>query len=310
MYLHALYRGHSQFNQLRQFLLDTYQHYDALRNWEPRRLEGTAFHNAPHELASVEAHMSNTWVIWYDSNNHIIGALFNESSEHFYPQLHPMHLDVIPQMLDYLVLHHTTTSNVWCHADNHLLAGALTATGFTPTADYQNQKRLHLPTTQLVMPAIPSGYRIATMSTDIATTDQMGQLLNSAFRRNIHSGAEYRTFQQMAPSYRAEFDTVIYDSNAMLVANAALTVHHDESFAVVEPVATHPDHQRRGLARAVIMHGLIRAQQIGIRTAWIEAWHSNEAANQTYNQIGFVDVSQQRCWQRNPSAVHDQSHGQ
>jgi ribosomal protein S18 acetylase RimI-like enzyme len=192
--------------------------------------------------------------------------------------------------------------DVWCHNDNDILASALTTGGFSPTADYQNQKRLDLTTAQLVMPSLPAEYRIRTMGTDLTVTDQMGQLLNSTFRRNIHSGAEYRTFQQLAPSYRAEFDTVIYDSHGTLVATAGLTIHETQSFAVVEPVATHPAHQRRGLARAALTHGLIHAQHIGIQTAWIEAWHSNSAANHAYNHVGFVDVTQHQRWQRNTTS--------
>jgi GNAT superfamily N-acetyltransferase len=297
-YQQSYYRGHTQFNELRQFLLDTYQYYDALRNWEPRRLEGTAFHNAPHELASVETQMCNTWVIWYNTDNQIIGALFSEYLGGFFPQLHPKHFDVIPLMLNHLAHHASPSIDVWCHTDNQLLSDALVAANFSPTVDYQCQKRLNLTSARLAEPSLPDGYHINTMTTDQPTTDQMGQLLNSAFHRSFHSGAEYRTFQQMAPSYRTEFDTVIYDAHGTLVANAGITVHEAQSFAVVEPVATHPHHQRRGLARAAIIHGLIRAQQLGIHTAWIEAWHSNIAANHTYNQVGFVDVSNQQCWRR------------
>jgi ribosomal protein S18 acetylase RimI-like enzyme len=297
-YRQSAYRGHSQFGQLRQFLLDTYQQFNTLRNWEPRRLEGTAFHNHPDELANVERTMRNSWVLWHNTDDQIVGALFSEYVGGFYPQLHPSHLDLIPQMLGHLTQHPGPSVDMWCHDNTPILAEALTAAGFSPTADYQNQKRLDLAVVQLVLPSLPSGYRIDTMSTDDAATDQMGHLLNSAFRRNIHSGAEYRTFQQLAPSYRTAFDTVIYDAHGTLVANAGITVHTEQSFAVVEPVATHPDHHRRGLARAAITHGLICAQRIGICTAWIEAWHSNVAANHTYNQVGFVDVSHQRCWRR------------
>lgn len=297
-YTFSAYRGHTQLVELRQFLIETYQHTDTLRNWEPRRLEGTAFHNAPSALATVEQRMCTEWVVWHDTNHHIVGALFSEYPNGFYPQLHPQHLDVIPLMMDYLRHNRAPSIDVWCHADNALLAHALSNAGFVQTADFQTQKRMDLTTHQLHLPPIPAGYRLTTMTTDTYATDQMGVLLNNAFRRTIHSGAEYRTFQQMAPSYRREYDTVIYDQHGTLVANAGITVHLDASFAVIEPVATHTDHQRRGLARAAIIAGLIRAQRAGIHTAWIEAWHANSAANHTYNHVGFVDVSQQYCWRR------------
>lgn len=298
-YTQSHYRGHAQFNELRQFLLDTYQQYDAVYNWEPRRLEGTAFHNAPAELASVEARMQADWVLWHDNNHRLVGALFSEYPGGFYPQIHPAHRDLIPHMVSYLAHSAFASVDIWCHSDNHLLADTLTSAGFNPTGDYQSLKRLNLATMNFAQPPLPDGYRLETMTTDIQATEQMGQLLNCAFGRDFHSGAEYRTFQQMAPSYRTEFDTVVYDEHHTLVATAGITVHHHLSFAVVEPVATHPNHQRRGLAHAAIVRGLVHAQQVGIRTAWIEAWHSNLAANHTYNQIGFVDVSRQSCWRRN-----------
>ena len=297
-YTQSHYRGHTQFNELRQFLLDTYQQFTALRNWEPRRLEGTAFHNAPTELVSVEAQMQADWVLWHDANHRLCGALFSEYPGGFYPQIHPAHLDLIPHMVAHVSHSRFASVDVWCHADNSLLAHTLSHAGFTQTTDYQNQKRLDLTTAHLVLPQIPDGYRIATMTMDTHATDQIGSLLNRAFGRNIHSGAEYRTFQRMAPSYQSEFDIVVYDQFNDIVANAGVTVHHQPSFAVVEPVATHPDHQRQGLAQAAIVSGLIRAQHAGIHTAWIEAWYSNAAANHTYNQVGFVDVSHQYCWRR------------
>lgn len=301
-YTQSHYRGHTQLNELRQFLLDTYEQYNALHNWEPRRLEGTAFHNAPTELASVEAQMQSDWVLWHDANHQLVGALFSEYPGGFYPQIHPAHLDLIPHMVDYAFHSRFASVDVWCHSDNSLLAQTLSHAGFNHTTDYQNQKRLDLTTTHFRLPQLPAGYRITTMTTDTHATDQMGQLLNQAFGRDFHSGAEYRTFQQMAPSYRTEFDIVIYDQHDALVATAGVTVHHQPSFAVVEPVATHPAHQHRGLARAAIISGLIRAQQAGIHTAWIEAWHSNAAANHTYNQVGFADVSRQSCWRRSTVA--------
>lgn len=299
-YTQSHYRGHAQLAELRQFLLDTYQQYDALRNWEPRRLEGSAFHHAPAELASVETQMQSDWILWHDTNHRLVGALCSEYPGGFFPQIHPAHLDLIPHMVDYAVHSRFASASVdvWCHADNSLLAHTLSHAGFHQTTDYQNQKRLDLTTTHIAPPQIPVGYRIATMTTDTHATDQMGQLLNAAFGRDFHSGAEYRTFQQMAPSYRTEFDIVVYDQHDTLVATAGITVHPQQSCAVVEPVATHPAHQQRGLARAAIISGLMRAQQVGIRTAWIEAWHSNVAANHTYNRVGFVDVSRQYCWRR------------
>lgn len=308
-YSQSPYAGHHQFAEFHRFLLETYALYGTIRNWEPRRLEGNAFHNTLEQLQLVEQHMRHTWVIWRNAQNHIVGALCYEDDGACYPQIHPHYLTVIPLMIDYIT--HTPTStpiSVWCHNNDQPLMHALTNAGFAPTSDYANQKRLDLIHTDLPEPVLPPGYRLATMSTDTNTTNQLADLLNSAFHRTFHSGAEYRTFQRMAPSYRTEFDMVIYDQHNHLVANVGLTVHPHQSCVVVEPVATHPDHQRRGLARAALIAGLRRAQHLGIQTAWVAAWHSNFAANHTYNAVGFVDVSQHQRWQPSQPHIHTAPH--
>ncbi len=54
-----------------------------------------------------------------------------------------------------------------------------------------------------------------------------------------------------------------------------------------EPVATHPDFQRRGLAKAVMAEGLRRLQAGGMRRAILGTDPSNEPAKALYRALGF-----------------------
>ncbi len=58
-----------------------------------------------------------------------------------------------------------------------------------------------------------------------------------------------------------------------------------------EPVGTHPDFQRLGLGKAVMLEGLRRMQASGMQTAIVGAESDNLAAQGLYRSIGFQAVN-------------------
>jgi ribosomal protein S18 acetylase RimI-like enzyme len=61
-------------------------------------------------------------------------------------------------------------------------------------------------------------------------------------------------------------------------------------------VGTHPDHQRRGLGKAVMAEGLRRAQRLGATLASVSSY--SPAAHALYASAGFTDVELSEPWQR------------
>src|SRR5204863_606089 len=55
-----------------------------------------------------------------------------------------------------------------------------------------------------------------------------------------------------------------------------------------EPVGTHRDFRGRGLARAMMLHGLERMRSLGMEAATVEYDASNVPARNLYAGIGFV----------------------
>lgn len=55
-------------------------------------------------------------------------------------------------------------------------------------------------------------------------------------------------------------------------------------------VATHPDHRRRGHARALLEEALVFARAEGIGVVTLELRRTNEAARGLYDALGFVPI--------------------
>lgn len=300
---HRPYANDSDFMAIRQFLLDTYVLWGRPHNWEPRRWEGSIYHRDDATRAAYRLRLPELVHIWHDEEGHIVGTTLHESDGNVFLQIHPEYRHIEAEMLDWSEVHLAKTEEdglrwieVWAYADDDFRMELLRSRGYVQTEDHENLRRRPM---SLAVPDVelPAGYTVRSMRHHPDDWQQFASLLNTAFRRDFHNAEEIRNFQS-SPSYRAEFDIVVEALDGTLVANAGFTVHEHESFAIVEPVCTHPDHQQKGLARAAIAEGLRRVRALGIRTAFIGAWHSNIAANTTYDRMGFTDPVGLYIWRR------------
>lgn len=298
-YMHMPYPGHQLLPQLRTFLLDTYMRYGRLRNWEPRRLLGHVYHRHPAEAGTTLAHLQADWHIWYDANQEIVGAVLCEDAAHQYIQTHPDHHVLVAEMVAWVTSQGAAhPPSIWCHDDDVHLQQLLVARGYQQEPAHMLQKYCDLRQQHFVPSPLPTGYRIGTMDRTARRGAQMAALLNQAFGRTTHSAAEYANFQQLMPDYRETSDWIVLSPTDDVVCSVGMTWYPEAQLVIIEPVATHPAHQGRGLARTAITHGLHVAQQAGLMDAWVEAWHANAVADHTYTRAGCQTVARHYCWQK------------
>ena len=63
-----------------------------------------------------------------------------------------------------------------------------------------------------------------------------------------------------------------------------------------EPVGTVPEHQRKGLAKALMTEGLKRLKQLGAVMAYVSSY--GKAAHATYESVGFTEYDRSELWER------------
>jgi predicted N-acetyltransferase YhbS len=122
----------------------------------------------------------------------------------------------------------------------------------------------------------------------------MASLLNAAFGRTIHSGAEYRTFVSRSPSFRHDLNLVAEAPDGSFAAHVGVTYDEANRHGIFEPVCTHPDHRRNGLAQALMFEGLRRLRAAGAATAQVETGDMGPAA--LYVTCGFGEEYRGDVW--------------
>jgi ribosomal protein S18 acetylase RimI-like enzyme len=144
-------------------------------------------------------------------------------------------------------------------------------------------------------PALPAGFLIRP-SRGAEEAEAWVRLHRAAF------GTQYMTVEERlamisGEGYDPELDLAAAAPGGELAAYCVCSINRGLGGRVgyTDPVATHPDYQRRGLARALLLHGLRLLQERGVEEAWMGTSSENVGMLHTAQGVGF-EVQSERLW--------------
>ena len=110
--------------------------------------------------------------------------------------------------------------------------------------------------------------------------------------------SRYQRFMR-SPGYSPDLNLMIVTPDGRCASFCNCWLDPVNRVGLFEPVGTHPDFQRLGMARAVMIEGLRRMQVAGMLTATVGAESDNPAAQGLYRSIGFQMVNKLCTYQKN-----------
>jgi predicted N-acetyltransferase YhbS len=185
------------------------------------------------------------------------------------------------------------SDGVGLYADDRasVVRDALARRGFTPTEFGESHSRISL-LHPVAVPSLPDGFRLQSLADENDLT-KLNRVLWRGFDHDGEPPAEEipgRERVQRTPNYRHDLNVVAVGPTGDYAAYAGIWMVPESDVAMVEPVATDPDHRRRGLGRAVVLEALRRAQERGARLAWV----GSDLA--FYRDMGFVVATHATLW--------------
>jgi mycothiol synthase len=280
------------FAAVSKLLIDSYNISQTLQNWSIRHWEGQVYHHS-----NINRFVEKQNWLW-ETDGKVIGLVHSEYEGSAFLQLMPSYHDIEAEMLAWAEEHLAISKDayrsleLWVYEDDERRKNLLEANGFEQQNVFMNQRsrsnggklsRIHL----------AEGYQIRGMRRTRCDCQEMAALLNAAFQRDFHMPEEYANFQT-APHYLPEFDLVAVAPDGTFAANAQLTLVPENNYAEFEPVCTHPEHQRKGLARALMSEGLAMLRALEIHRVYVDTAGDNLAANNLYEQMGLTEI--RRCF--------------
>ena len=143
---------------------------------------------------------------------------------------------------------------------------------------------------------LPSGYALRQVGDD--DVERRVEVHRAAFHPSKVTVPAYRALQELPP-YRADLDVVVEAPDGSFAAYALVWLDEENGIGELEPVGTHPGHQRLGLGKAVCLEACRRLRALGADTAVVYSLGGYHAGR-LYAAAGFEQVDRQIERRRSP----------
>ncbi len=293
--------------RVRNLLIETFPITGPGFNWELRRWEGTRFHREVTWDPTVFA----AFRLWETASGRLAGVALPEDDE-INLLIHPDFRDQIEEpMLDYSQVNFARENDegqkqvqITIYEWDKVRQRLAEKHGFEKMPYGWITRWMRLGQQPLPEPRIATGYtmRVTHSLVDDAEhwgdCQRMADLLNAGFNRpGFHQAQEYHNFMTQLPMFLNELNLVMVAPDGSFASQAALNYDSANSFAIFEPVCTHPDHRQRGLAKALMLEGLRRVRALGARLVEVSTGDA-DAANALYDSIGFTEYYKAYTWKK------------
>jgi mycothiol synthase len=271
-------------------------------NWDVRRLDGKQFYNAQLEENSL---FKRPIRLWQGEDDTLVAFVLSEGGDDAHPQVHPDYRHLEAEVIGWAVENLAAPADdgkqhldIYVYEYDTLRQRLLTERGFEKTDTWGMIRHLRLGVQPLAPPRIASGYTLrTTQPDDRAECQRIADLLNAAFGRTFHNADEYRNFTRHAPSFRQELDLIAEAPDGSFAAYVGIPYDEVNRRGIYEPVCTHPDHRRMGLAQSLMREGLLRLRSMGALDVTVDTGDM-EPANRLYDSLDFTEACKGYVWRK------------
>jgi len=303
------YRDDEDYWHLRQFLRQVMLLNERRQlSWHVARWDYWWWFINP-EIEKIE--ISEIMSLWETEAGQLAAALLTESRGQAFLQIDPALR--IPELEEEMIAvaekrnartapDGSQSLTVWAFGQDSLRQEILIRRGYQKIVQPGEQEFIHRQALDEPVPAVPltPGYTIRSMGDGL-------ELLERAYAsglgfhkddiqvaRNNRDHPEWYHRIQASPLYRRDLDIVATAADGSTAAFCTAWFDDVSRTAYFEPVATVPAHQRRGLAKAVIIEGLHRLKHMGCKVAFVSGYST--AANATYFSTFGTDCDILEPW--------------
>ncbi|HEY0530948.1 MAG TPA: GNAT family N-acetyltransferase [Actinoplanes sp.] len=211
-------------------------------------------------------------------------------------QLHPDHTELVDEVIEWYdgVAAGLERTVVPTAAEEFALK-RWAAYGYEPdvealgdTGDWTQLNERDL--TDVEQPVLPAGFRFRTAGE--AGPEAAVRAHVDAWTPSAYTARSYEAVRQTA-AYRGDLHVLVEAPDGTMASSAIMWLDQANRTVEFEPVGTHPDYRRLGLARAMMLHGMHLARAAGATHATVVCLGApgHPKARGLYYGLGFRELS-------------------
>lgn len=271
------------------------------RSWHVARWDYWRWHGVEN---LGQGPLERTVFLWETPEGDLVAMLNPEGRGDAFLQVHPAHRTpaLERQMLDLAEQRLSIESEggkrlwIWAHADDPLRREELLRRGYTLAGDAEAQRWRRLDG-EIPAASLPAGYSLRALGEDAelpARSWASWRAFHPEAPDSEYQGWEWYRNLQRAPLYRRDLDLVAVAPGGEIAGFCTLWYDDVTRSAYYEPVGVVPEHQRRGLGKALMLEGLRRLQRLGAVIAFVGSYA--EPAHALYASAGFTEFDLLQSW--------------
>jgi predicted N-acetyltransferase YhbS len=283
---------------VRQFLIDTYAAHGWMFNWGPERWEIVRYSG---NVASglMGGRPWEGYVQLWEAEGRIVGVAHPEDGGDFFVEVDPDYRHLEDEMFAWGEANRSPARRPGGPFSTYVVDGdAFRVEVLERRGWSRGDVGGHLRRRSMVgsLPAASVRDRYVVRSLDLTTEqDSEGRAAVSRASFGTQRTGEMMKVLAQAPSYVPELDFAAIAEDGTFAAYTTVWWEPTNRYVIFEPVETHPEHRRRGLASAVMAEGLRCAAVLGAKTAYVGSGAGNPS-NLLYDSLGFIEVFDYVRW--------------
>jgi ribosomal protein S18 acetylase RimI-like enzyme len=295
------FHWNEDFERARAFVIEAFQAARPHMNWIPTRVENIAHGPCGAEYSDEEDEYIRQWLV----DDRVVALTMVRPSGECWINVHPDHTRCVGEIVD---------------AVEHQFLRMRTGRDERPKIEVMVPD----PFKELESVLEERGYSIVGLegyirvrSTNLPVPDYT--LPEGFIVRHVHMDEDFEEYRRvqgavfshcgnMTPSlakkyscasfYNSELDLVAVAPDGHFAAFCTVRVDPISRITEFEPVGTHPDYRRLGLATAVMCEGLKRLEKRAPTNVCIPGAAPTPAADRLYESLGFANVGRINIWRR------------
>lgn len=287
------------FETVNQFLFEAWKAGPLYRNWAPPMFENTKFGPGGTEYLDEEDEYIKIW----EYQSKIVAVSIVKPSGECWIHIHPDHLASEREIVLWIEGQRKKTKKspddevkYYFVVEEHdtKRISMLEEIGFEKSS-IEGVSQVHPFDKPIPEYQLPEGYSVRN-AVIMDEWERYRKLQMSVFTHIKDMGKNLLETYSTASFYIAELDVVAVDPDGNLAAFCTGRFDHVSKIAELEPVGTHPDHRKKGLAKAVILECLKRLQKYNPIAVIILGAAASEGANRLYESVGFENKGVRYHW--------------
>ena len=297
------------FELVRAFLILTYKLTHSFQNWIPSMFENIKFGPCGTEYQAEEDEYIKIWEETDDSDrpsvSKIVAVTFLNPSGDYWIQIHPDYKLLEKEIVLWvekqrreMKSNETQELELRFYVDetDEKRIALLTELSYENSGleEYNRKRPIDKPIPKY---QLPDGFTMRSVDVEEDFV-QYKKVLTAVFPHCSRMTKRTVKIYSAASFYKKDLDLVVVDPDGNFAAICTVRIDPRSRMAELEPVGTHPDYRKLGIAKSVICEGLRRVQKYQPSSICILGAAASEAANKLYESVGFTENTEVNLWRK------------